>query len=143
MSLRLRGFVSYRYFRFMIKPYLYIDKTLQKGKAVFTNEKIPAGTIVEIAPVIVMTKEDRQYLDKTLLHDYIFEWGKQKDKCCMALGTIPIYNHSYKSNCEYFMDFEADTIFIKTVKAIKKGEELTINYNGNWNDGKKVWFDVK
>ena len=65
----------------MIKPYLYIEKISAKGKAVFTNEKIPAGTIVEIAPVIVMSKEDRIHLDKTLLHDYIFEWGKLKDKC--------------------------------------------------------------
>src|SRR6195952_2818308 len=125
----------------MIKPYLHINNAAEKGRAVFTSEAIPANTIIEIAPVIVMNIEDRVHLDKTLLHDYIFEWGKNKDKCCMALGFIPIYNHSYKSNCEYFMDFEDDTIFIKTVRSIKKGEELTINYNGNWNDSKKVWFD--
>ncbi|MES1223519.1 MAG: SET domain-containing protein [Bacteroidota bacterium] len=127
----------------MIKSYLYIETTAQKGRAVFTHEKIAAGTVIEIAPVIVMSKEDRKHLDKTLLHDYIFEWGKEKDKCAMALGLVPIYNHSYKSNCEYFMDFEDDTILVKTVKSIKKGEELTINYNGDWNDGKRVWFDVK
>lgn len=126
----------------MIKPYLYIDQVKDKGRAVFTSEMIPAGTVVEISPVIVMNREDRLHLDKTLLHDYIFEWGKLKDKCCMALGTIPIYNHSYNSNCEYFMDFDDETMMVKTVKAIKKGEELTINYNGNWNDRKKVWFDV-
>ncbi len=61
----------------------------------------------------------------------------------MALGYIPLYNHSYKSNCEYFMNFEEETIQIKTIRVIKKGEELTINYNGDWNDRKKVWFDVK
>ena len=127
----------------MIKPYLYIETTEKKGRAVFTHEAIPAGTVIEISPVIVMSGEDRTYLDKTLLHDYIFEWGKLKDKCCMALGFIPMYNHSYKSNCEYFMDFEDDSIVIKTVKAIKKGEELTINYNGDWNDSTKVWFEVK
>ncbi len=127
----------------MLKPYLYVAMTAEKGRGVFTRERIPAGTIIEIAPVIVMEKTDRQYLDKTLLHDYIFEWGKKKDKCCMALGLIPIYNHSYKSNCEYFMDFDDDTIIIKTVSVIEKGGELTINYNGDWNDGKRIWFDVK
>jgi SET domain-containing protein len=127
----------------MIKPYLFVEKTAKKGKAVFTNEKIAAGTVIEVSDVIVMNKEDREHLDKTLLHDYIFEWGKHKDKCCMALGLIPIYNHSYKSNCEYFMDFDDDTIMVKTVKPVERGEELTINYNGNWNDGKKVWFDVQ
>jgi SET domain-containing protein len=126
----------------MLKPYLFIDKTKDKGRGVFSRERIPSGTIIEIAPVIVMEKTDRQYLDKTLLHDYIFEWGQEKDKCCMALGYIPMYNHSYKSNCEYFMNFEGETIQIKTIKIIESEEELTINYNGDWNDNKKVWFDV-
>lgn len=127
----------------MLKPYLFVENTVQKGRGVFTRERIPANTVIEIAPVIVMEHSDREHLDKTLLHDYIFEWGKEKDKCCMALGLIPIYNHSYKSNCEYFMDFDDDSIMVKTVRVIENGEELTINYNGDWDDGKKVWFDVK
>ncbi len=126
----------------MLKSYLFVEMTAQKGRGVFTRERIPAGTVIEVAPVIVMDKTDRQYLDKTMLHDYIFEWGKNKDKCCMALGLVPIYNHSYKSNCEYFMDFEDDTIAVKTVRVIGKGEELTINYNGDWNDSRKLWFDT-
>ena len=127
----------------MIKPYLYINKSGAKGRGVFTRERIPEGTIIEISPVIVMSKTDREHLDKTLLHDYIFEWGKEKDQCCMALGLIPMYNHNYKSNCEYFMDFEEDIIFIKTITVIEKGEELTINYNGDWNNKTSVWFDAR
>ena len=40
------------------------------------------------------------------------------------------------------MDFEEDTIQIKTVREIQAGEELTINYNGDWNDKKQVWFET-
>jgi len=127
----------------MVKAYLFVEKTGEKGRGVFTREQIPAGTVIEISPVIVMALADKEHLNKTLLHDYIFDWGKEKDKCCMALGLIPIYNHSYKSNCEYFMDFEDDNIFIKTVRLIQKGEELTINYNGDWNDKTPIWFDAK
>jgi uncharacterized protein len=127
----------------MLKPYLYISSTPGKGRGVFTRERIPAGTVVEIAPVIVMKQADREHLDKTLLHDYIFEWGRLKDECCMALGYIPMYNHSYKSNCEYFMDFDDHTILVKTVGVIESGEELTINYNGDWDNKEKIWFDVK
>ncbi len=126
----------------MLHPALYVDVVAGKGRGVFTNGTIDAGVVVELSPVIVMSKRDREYLDKTLLHDYIFEWGLQKDKCCMALGLIPIYNHSYGSNCEYFMDYDNDTIFVKTVRLIKPGEELVINYNGDWNNKTKVWFDV-
>ena len=127
----------------MLNPFLYIDVTLTRGRGVFTKKKIAANTVVEKSPVIVMSKDDRIQLDKTLLHDYIFEWGVLKDRCCMALGLVPLYNHSYHSNCEYFMDFDNDVISVKTVRAVKKGEELTINYNGDWNDPAKLWFDVE
>ena len=127
----------------MLLPCLFIAPTSSRGRAVFTSENIEAGTWVEISPVIVMSSKERILLDQTLLHDYIFEWGVEKDQCCMALGYVPVYNHSYQSNCEYEMDFEQEQISIKAVRFIKVGEELLINYNGDWNDSKPVWFDVK
>lgn len=134
----------FSYFVFiMIHPSLYIEATSTMGRGVFTSENIEEGTIIEVSPVIVMSLEERRLLDRTLLHDYIFEWGFKKDQCCMALGYISVYNHSYRSNCEYEMDFEKECISIKTVRFIKAGEELFINYNGNWNDSKLVWFDTK
>jgi uncharacterized protein len=126
----------------MLKPYLYVDKTDSMGRGVYTSETIAENTVVEVSPVIVMSGDDRIHLDKTALHDYIFEWGTLKDKCCMSLGLVPIYNHSYQSNCEYFMNYEEDVILVKTVRLIEKGEELTINYNGNWDDKTKIWFDA-
>jgi uncharacterized protein len=125
----------------MIQPFLFIAATPSMGRGVFTSETVEANSILEIAPVIVMNKDERKLLDQTLLHDYIFEWGPDKQQCCMALGWVPVYNHSYKSNCEYEMDFKAATITIKAVRFIKAGEELFINYNGDWNDSKRVWFD--
>ena len=127
----------------MVLSSLFIAPTKEMGRGVFTSENIEAGTIVEVAPVIIMSREERKLLDQTLLHDYIFEWGRDKQQCCMALGYVPVYNHSYKSNCEYEMNFENETISIKAVHFIKAGEELFINYNGNWNDSKPVWFDTK
>jgi SET domain-containing protein len=41
------------------------------------------------------------------------------------------------------MNYTDKTISIKTVRDISAGEELTINYNGDWNDEKPVWFEVK
>ena len=127
----------------MIQPYLFIAPTESMGRGVFTSEPIEADTVIEIAPVIVMSKEDRKLLDQTLLHDYIFEWGRNQQQCCMALGYVPVYNHSYQSNCEYEMDFNAEIITITAVRFIQQGEELFINYNGTWNDSKRVWFDKK
>ncbi len=127
----------------MILPCLFIAPTSSMGRAVFTTDPIEPGTIVEISPVIVMKAAERKLLDQTLLHDYIFEWGDDREHCCMALGYIAVYNHSYSSNCEYEMDFEQQLISIRTVRAITAGEELFINYNGDWNDNKPLWFDAK
>lgn len=127
----------------MIQPYLVILPSKQRGRGVYTQEPIPAETILEISPVIVMNSDDRLHLDKTLLHDYIFEWNGEAKQCCVALGYISIYNHSYAANCVYDMDIENEWMTIKSVREIQKGEELFINYNGSWNDTKPVWFDVK
>lgn len=127
----------------MVLPFLFIAPTQNMGRGVFTREDIDAGLLIEVAPVIVMGAEDRKLLDQTLLHDYIFEWGEQSDQCCMALGYVPVYNHSYESNCEYEMDFDNQQILIRSVKPVKAGEELFINYNGEWNNNTPLWFDAK
>jgi len=127
----------------MILPFLFISDSFNKGRGVFTSENIVEGTTIEVSPVIVMSKKERLLLDQTLLHDYIFEWGNNKNQCCLALGYVSVYNHSYQSNCEYEMDYAEEMISIKTMRFIKSGEELYINYNGNWDDKKTLWFEAK
>lgn len=126
-----------------LHPALYVAHVKGRGRGIFTSEALAAQTIVERAPVIVMNSEARTLLDKTLLHDYIFEWGKAGKECAVALGYVSLYNHLYQSNCEYEMNFKKASITIRTVRAINAGEELVVNYNGDWNDEKQVWFDVK
>lgn len=127
----------------MLLAGVYVGNTARKGRGMFTKAAILADTVLELAPVVVMTAEERKLLDQTRLHDYIFEWQPgETHLCCMAQGYISVYNHSYASNCEYFMDYDNETILIKAVRDIEAGEELTINYNGDWNDEKPVWFEV-
>lgn len=126
-----------------IAPSLYIKNITGKGRGVFSSTPLKKNVIIEIAPVIVMDSKDRKYLDETLLHDYIFEWGDKKEQCCMALGYVPLYNHSFASNCEYEMNFRMQIISIRTVRAIDAEEELYINYNGDWDNKSPIWFQAK
>lgn len=125
-----------------IVPYIYLKDTMSKGRGVFTLQDIPAGTNIEISSVLVLTEDERSYVEKTVLYDYIFEWGDEGLQCCVAWGYVSMYNHSYDSNCEYEMDFEQRVITIRTIKKIKAGEELTVNYNGDFDPDNPVWFDV-
>ncbi len=127
----------------MVMPYLYIGDAGKKGRGIFTKQKIAKGTLIELSPVIVIPVKDIKLIDETLLGNYIFEWGWSKRLRCLALGYVSLYNHDYSSNCEYDMDYEKKTIKIITVKPVKKGEELSINYNGKLEDKTLVWFDKK
>lgn len=128
----------------MAKPQIFIADTPGKGRGIFTKRTIKAETVIETAPVIVMTNDERLHIDQTILHNYIFEWQPDGQQlCCMALGLIPMYNHAYISNCEYYMDYDNNEIFIQAVRDIAPGEELTINYNATWNDETKIWFDAQ
>ena len=127
----------------MILPVLYISDSTEKGRGVFTSADIPANTTIEISPVIVLDKTDRKIIDQTKLYYYIFEWGKNKKKGALGLGYVSMYNHSYNANCEYEMDYDTETISIKTIKKINTSEELFINYNATPDDASPVWFNAK
>ena len=121
---------------------LYIDESEGRGRGVFTKNNLDPMTTIEISSVLALTPEARELLEQTELYNYIFEWGVDKKQCCVAWGYISIYNHSFEPNCDYFMSYEDSTITIKTIKTIKAGEELTINYNGEIDNKNKLWFDV-
>jgi len=127
----------------MILTFLTIASSSNRGRGVFTTENISKGTVIEIAPVIVLNAEERGNVEKTLLYDYIFEWGEDHKSAAVALGYISIYNHLPDPNCAYQMDFEHQTITITTIKDVLVGEELFINYmNPEGASDKEVWFDT-
>ena len=125
----------------MILPILTIAPSPNRGRGVFATEAIQMNTTIEIAPVIVLTKEHRIIVEQTLLYDYIFEWGEDHKSAAVALGYVSIYNHTIHPNCVYEMDYENETISIMTIKDINPGDELFINYNAEIDQESPVWFE--
>jgi SET domain-containing protein len=126
----------------MILPFLFIAPSGNRGRGVFTSKKIAIGTDIEISPVLEFSTKDRKQLEGTLLYHYIFEWGDSRKKGALGMGYISMYNHSYSANCGYEMDFENGIMTIRTVRDIKAGEELFINYNASPDDKTPLWFDA-
>lgn len=127
----------------MILPILTVAPSDTRGRGVFTSKAIKMNTIVEISPVLVFPVKEVEAAEKTLLFNYFFEWGVSLKKRALGLGYISMYNHSYNANCVYEMDYESETMKIITVKNIKAGEELFINYNADPTSTTPVWFDKK
>ena len=125
----------------MILPILTIAPSPKRGRGVFATERILMNTTIEIAPVIVLSKEERHIVEQTLLYDYIFEWGEDHKLAAVALGYVSIYNHAVHPNCSYDMNEEDQTISIITLKDIEIGDELFINYNAETEENSPVWFE--
>jgi len=109
------------------------------GRGVFTTKALKAHTVIETAPVLVFSEEEGRKLIQTKLVNYVFQWGDNK-QMAIALGNISLYNHDYDANCEYCMDYENETMSVTTVRKVNVGDELFVNYNGNYNNKKAVWF---
>jgi SET domain-containing protein len=121
-------------------PFLYIRQSPLGGRGVFTLDDIPADSLIEICPVIVLSETDMKNIHQTDLHDYYFLWGEEQDQCAIALGYGSLYNHSYHPNARYLLDYEDQTIDIVSIRAIEAGEEIMVNYNGDPKDPSPVWF---
>lgn len=125
----------------MLLPWLFIEETKNKGRGVFTREAISEGTLIEIAPVIVLPEQERSWIDQSVLYNYYFLWGEEDKQTALALGYGSIYNHSTSPNVAYVMDYHARTISYIAWRDIAAGEELCINYNGDEDSQEKVWFE--
>ncbi|MCP9236375.1 SET domain-containing protein [Lewinella sp. JB7] len=119
-------------------PFLYLRPSERGGRGVFTAEPIAKDTVVELAPVIVLTGEDRQLIHRTSLHDYYFVW--EDSGAALALGYGSLYNHDSAPNLDYEMDYGFEQIRFTALRDIRGGEELLINYMaGDEREG--LWFE--
>lgn len=119
---------------------IVIKRSRGKGRGVYARRLIRKGEVLERVPVIVMSLDEyAKGIAETVLKDYCFQWGE--GRVALALGYGSIYNHSYKPNARYD-DLGPMTKQFTTLRDIRPGEEISVNYNGEPRSRAKVWFDV-
>ena len=102
------------------------------GSGVFAINDIPARTIIEKAPVVIVGRDIFNHLNdlhgiRNILCDYPFRWS---DGCAaFALGWGGIYNHSFDANVRWGIHDEGyNALTFMTKRDIVAGEELFIRY---------------
>jgi uncharacterized protein len=118
------------------------------GRGVFALRDIPAGTLIERAPVILIPREqvfgDSPIAKRSArISWYVFDWDGMtaRNYVALGLGYASIYNHSYKPNARYTRE-PPDLLTFHAITDIPAGEEITINYHGEPADHRPVDFDV-
>ena len=120
---------------------IYFGPSELHGMGVFAAQPISEGEVIGICPVLLFPRSQLENMRATMLDDYYFDWGDDGKWYAIALGYGSLYNHSYRPNAEYGMDFEARTLDIYCIRDIAPGEEICFNYNGDAADQTPVWFE--
>ncbi len=121
---------------------IMVKRINNKGRGVFALKDFKKGEIVENCPVINITPKERKKCENTILAYYIYPWRSTRSGS-LVLGFGSIYNHSYTPNADWKQNFKSETMVYRALKPIKKGEEITVNYNGEPDDQTPIdWFEV-
>jgi SET domain-containing protein len=114
------------------KPYEVRSSKIH-GRGVFATRNIPAGErVIEYTGERITWQEaERRYPDDPVpYHTFLFEVG-DGTMCIDAThrgGAGKWFNHSCNGNCEAIEE-EDERMFIYSSRAIRRGEELTYDYN--------------
>ncbi len=119
-----------------------VKKTSNKGRGVFALRDFTKGDIVEKCPTLNLDTKERKHCEKTMLSHYMYPWRSTRTGS-IVLGYGSVYNHSFDPNTDWKQNFKEGLMVYRALRSIKKGEEITINYNGEPDDQQPIdWFDV-
>jgi len=114
--------------------------TSKKGRGMFALRAFKVNEIIEVCPVIPMNPSERKRCEGTILDYYIYPWRSTRG-AAMVLGYGSIYNHSFEPNADWKQNFRSTTMIYRALQPIRKGEEITVNYNGEPDDLTPIdWF---
>jgi len=117
-----------------------------KGKGAFAKKDIKKDTVIDIANVVLISNKEYKKIKKTQLYNYCYIWEdpchKPAFKNAITLSVSQFINHSYDPNLQYLYDYKNKAIEYLAIQDIKKGDELTVNYNGLVDDTSPLWFKI-
>lgn len=112
-----------------------VRPTRRKGRGMFATVEIPARTIIERAPVLLIPGDEADEMLTSFLAHYIFRTDRGR-QFVIGLGYTSLYNHSRSPNAEFSVS--KDALFIKARRRIRPGEEVTVAYGWTANEWAQV-----
>ncbi|KAF2196738.1 protein methyltransferase [Delitschia confertaspora ATCC 74209] len=114
---------------------LVIITDTPKGRGVFASKSIPARTILDICPVLVLgIEENENHIKKTSLYHYTYNWpikdefGNPHVAQAVIFGLGSMFNHARYQNVGWVRDTERQLVTYYSLQDIEAGEELCISY---------------
>jgi len=101
------------------------------GRGLFASTDIPAGALLGVYPLLILSHEDTEQIKSTRVYHYVFYVDEREDgavRAAVAFGKISMCNHSPQANADFYVDAAAETVTLTTRIALKAGDEILIDY---------------
>lgn len=101
------------------------------GRGLFASTDIPAGALLGVYPLLILSQADTAQLKPTRLYHYVFYVDEDEAgamRAAVAFGKISMCNHSRDANADFYVDGEAETVTLTSRIALKEGDEILIDY---------------
>ncbi|KAH7379992.1 hypothetical protein BKA66DRAFT_420293 [Pyrenochaeta sp. MPI-SDFR-AT-0127] len=117
-------------------PDLIIKRDTPKGRGVFATRIIPATTVIDVCPVLVLgLEENKIHIEHTSLYHYTYNWpivdsnGTRRVAQAVIFGLGSMFNHStQEQNVGWIRDPQRLIVTYRALRDIPAGEELCISY---------------
>ncbi|HVW58708.1 MAG TPA: SET domain-containing protein-lysine N-methyltransferase [Puia sp.] len=117
-----------------------VKESALHGRGVFAKTAISRGGLIEAAPAVFLSGEEKEMLRNSPLFNYYFLVTDPVYPAAFGFGYTSFYNHSPRANAFYTFSNKRSIIWIFAYKRIMAGEEITINYSGRPDDDKPAYF---
>lgn len=118
-----------------LHPSLDVMTIAGKGRGVIAQANITQGSVLEIAPVVLVPHVHMPAYRTLPLFHYSFAWDEGND--AIVFGVASFVNHAREGNVTLHRDTERLAMVMTSSSPIHAGEELRYDYQCH------LWFDVK
>ena len=116
----------------MNSPYYRVKQLgSPKGRGLVARQDLPANKVILRNHMVVLPRKDIRRVERTKLVNYVFDFH---GRYAIVLGDGSLFNGAVtenEANIDYVVIRERHMMKFVTMRRIKKGEELVIDYG--WN----------
>lgn len=99
------------------------------GRGIYATQDIRSGKTIFSDQLLVIPKKDVSKVKDSILECYWFDFDKINYAIALGLGSL--FNHHDEENVVAIINEKSKIIEFKTLRNIKKGEQLFLNYGYN------------
>ena len=112
-------------------PLVEVRESSHHGRGLFVRRDVPAGQILLVSPLLILSPEDSAVINTTRLGNYVFwvdEVVEGQPRLAVGFGPISMCNHASEPNCLFTVSTETRDVTLRSAVPLSAGTEILIDY---------------